>query len=73
MSKTNAGQGGTKYPWVQWFQRKKEFELIRGEHFKCLPHSMAQQMRNAAYRHGYRVSISIGKGLLKVRVVSRSI
>ena len=49
------------YPWEKWFERatKRRVSLNRGREFECLPHSMAQQLRNAAYRHRYKVSVDI--------------
>jgi len=47
-----------KYPWEQWFARKR-LRLVKGQQYDCQPHSMAQQVRNAAYDYGVRVSIQI--------------
>lgn len=45
-----------RYDWGRWFKRKR-FLLVRGIHYECLPHGMAQQVRNAAAERGLRVSI----------------
>lgn len=47
-----------KYPWKVWFKRKR-YILLKGKHFHCQPHSMAQLVRNQAHRRNRRVSISI--------------
>lgn len=57
--KKSAGQANVRYPWKKWLQRKRALTLRQGKDFDCLPHSFAQQMRNAGYRYGYRVSITV--------------
>lgn len=47
-----------RYPWEDWFSRKK-ITLIRGKHFFCQPHSMAQQIRNEARLYWVSISIEI--------------
>ncbi len=59
---------GFLYPWAKWF-KQKQWNLVKGKHFDVEPHSMAMQVRNAATRYGYKVSVSILKKGLKVRVV----
>lgn len=61
------------YPWSKWFKLKvgspvRQKTLIRGVHFDCMPHSMAQQVRNAAYKRGRRVSIQIEEDCLKITI-----
>lgn len=59
---------GRRYPWASWFSLKS-FSLIRGEDYDCLPHGMAQMVRNVAARRGLRVSVSLGEeGLIEVQV-----
>ena len=47
-----------RHPWDKWFKRKR-FKLIAGKHYDCMTHSMAQQVRNAAFDRGIEVSITI--------------
>ena len=47
-----------RHPWDDWF-RRKQFRLAKDNHYTCLPHSMAQQIRNEAQRRGLKVSIQI--------------
>ncbi len=54
------------YPWDDWFARKKPFVLKKGIDYKCQPHSMAQQVRNAALTRGVQVSIQIQGKILVV-------
>lgn len=49
-----------KYPWNKWFKRTK-FKLVKGTHYQILSHSMAQQVRNAAYRQGLTVKTEISQ------------
>jgi len=49
------------YDWDRWFS-KDRFLLTRGQDFTCLPHGMAQMIRNAAYARDRKVSISINEG-----------
>lgn len=58
-----------KYPWDVWFGRRS-FTLERGSHFDCLPHGMAQQVRNAAAARRKRVSVTIKQDVIWVEVVS---
>ena len=39
----------SRYPWGRWLKRKR-LVLVKGRDFDCQPHSMAQQVRNAAAR-----------------------
>lgn len=68
-TKTKSGQGGVRYPWDKWLRRKKPFRLTQGEDYQGLSHSMQQQVRNAAYRFGYRVSIQTKQDHLIVTVL----
>lgn len=56
------------YPWSKWFGRKR-FQLVRGKHYHCQPHSMSVQVRNAAANRGLWVSVRIREGLLTVEVL----
>lgn len=47
-----------RYPWERWFSKRK-FTLVKGRHYECQPHSMAQQVRSAASKYGCRVSIKL--------------
>lgn len=66
-------QGSVRYPWDQWFKRRK-FRLVRHRQFNCQCHSMGVQVRNAAAKRGIRISINIDEDTdsLSVTVVSRS-
>lgn len=44
------------YPWDDWFSRSK-FRVVEGRDFKCMPHSMMVQIRNAASSRGKSVSV----------------
>jgi hypothetical protein len=58
-----------RYDWDRWFSRDK-FSLMRGRDYYCLPHGMAQMIRNAAAARGKKVSIAIkesGDILVSVR------
>lgn len=57
-----------KYPWDQWF-KKKRFQLTEGDDFKCMPHSMLIQIRNAATSRGMSVSIKVKSGRKNVITV----
>ena len=47
-----------RHPWDSWFNRKR-FRLEKGVDYTCMPHSMAQQVRNAAFVRNVKVSIAI--------------
>lgn len=49
---------GRRYPWDRWFARRT-FTLVRGRHYDCLPHGMAQMVRNAAAGPKYRLRVSV--------------
>lgn len=61
-------KNGSIYPWKDWFKRKR-WHLIKGQHFWVEPYVMAMQVRNAASRYGYSVSLRVGKRDIKVKVV----
>lgn len=48
----------TKYNYDKLF-KKKRFVMKRGKDFECMPHSMAQQIRNAAQKQHPKPSVSI--------------
>jgi len=54
-----------RHPWDKWF-KSEGFTLLRGKQYQCMPHSMAQQIRNAAHRKQHRVSIKIAGDKLVV-------
>ncbi len=54
-----------KYPWDNWFSRK-QLRLVRGRDYTCMPHSMAQQIRNKATVVDKSVSIRIENEVLIV-------
>lgn len=57
---------GVRYPWDKWFARDK-FTLRRGEDFMCMPHGMAQAVRNTMDRFGWvAASIDIGEDSITV-------
>ena len=58
------------YPWERWFSQKS-FRIIRGKHFDCQVHGMAQQIRNAASYYGVGVSISVEAETVIVKVRRR--
>lgn len=56
-----------RYPWSSWFQQSA-FVLRRGVDFTCAPSTMAQQVRNAAWR--LKIHVSVGetpKGDLRIK------
>ena len=56
MSQQTVGQ--VRYPWEQWLSRKR-VRLQRGRDYHCMTHSMAVQIRTAAYRLRKKVSVLI--------------
>lgn len=59
------------YPWEEWFALS-EFTLVEGEHFRCKPIGMAQQVRdNATIRKlSTRVRLSLNEmGMTRIKVV----
>lgn len=46
------------YDWIKWFE-KDSVTLKYGKDFSCPTMSMTQQIRNAAYRNGYKVSLQV--------------
>jgi hypothetical protein len=59
------------YPWDDWLNRAM-FSLTRHEHFDCMPHSMAQMVRNVAAKKNKRVSITIEEDTIAVRVFDKT-
>lgn len=55
------------YPWGDWL-KKSAFTLKQGRDFDCMPHSMAQQVRNTARKYQKKVSVKIEEDTLKVTV-----
>lgn len=59
------------YFWADRF-RQKGFVLIAGVDYKGEAKSIAQQVRQWAYRHRYKVSVKIDRVTKNVRVTVRS-
>ena len=60
-----------RYPWDMWLKKKK-FTLVKGKDYRGMPHSMAQQIRNAAHSRNLKVSISIwDNGKIDVETTGR--
>ena len=62
MGSEKNGQGTKRYPWKKWLKlmaRPRGLTLEQGKDFTAMPHSMSQQVRNAAQRFGYAVSIKV--------------
>lgn len=57
-----------RHPWDKWFKRKR-FTLTRGKDFSGMPHAMSVQVRNAAQKRGYSVSVKIDENILLVERV----
>lgn len=55
------------YPWKKWFSAKQKI-LTKGKDFACQPHSMAQQVRNAARKYGKTVSVFIEDETVTIEV-----
>lgn len=45
-----------RYPWQKWFASSC-FVLTRGVEYDCLPHCMAQMVRNRAVKEGRVVGV----------------
>lgn len=68
MPKNKGGtKGGSIYPWKKWFKKRK-FTVEEGADYECMTHSMAQQIRNAAYRHRVHVSLTLHHNSIDVEV-----
>lgn len=57
-SRFDHGSDVVRHPWDYWLKRRV-ITLSKGVHFDCQPHSMAQQVRNAAFARGISVSVGI--------------
>lgn len=62
----------TRYPWNEWFS-EDHFTLRKGDDFDCEVHSMGVQIRNAAYKRKFKVSVHLNAtdGLIEVFVRQR--
>jgi hypothetical protein len=64
-----------RYPWDRWFSQGHftlRYREKAGQNtFLCQPHSMSQQVRNAAVRRGLHVSIKITPDCVDVTVISK--
>lgn len=59
------------YNWLKWFE-KGTVVLKYGKDFTCPTMSMTQQIRNAAYRNGYKVSLQVAASKdIKIRVTRK--
>ena len=59
---------GRRYPWEAWFS-KPGFTLDRGRDYACMPHGMAQMVRNNAAARGLHVHLTIAEsGRIEVTV-----
>lgn len=58
-----------RYPWEKWFASRRTVRLTRGIDFDCLPHGMAQQIRNEAKHRNKNVSISIVEQTILLRIL----
>ena len=47
------------YPWPEWLRAGQEITLVKGKHFTCQGHGLAQQFRRRAAAVGLKVSISV--------------
>ena len=63
MNRFNAND--VRHPWNRWFRRRR-FQLVRGEDYRCQPHAMSVQVRNAAAKRNLRVSVQIEEGVLTI-------
>lgn len=59
-----------KYDWSELFNGEGRV-YVRGVDFDCLPYGMMRNVYQAARRHGYRVSVSVGVDSVTVRVLGR--
>jgi hypothetical protein len=50
-----------RYPWNEWLTlaRKGPIELIKGQHFECLPHGMMRNARHALGKAKLKASIKV--------------
>ncbi len=60
--------GYFSYPWAKWLKGTRKL-LKRHRDFDCLPHVMAQQVRNVATRRNLKVSIKIEEEQLKITII----
>lgn len=56
-----------KYPWDRWLSQTR-FKIVRGKHYDCMPHVMALQIRNEAFKRERKVSIRIVEETITVQV-----
>ncbi len=55
----------TRHPFDKWF-KQKNFNLVKGKHFKCRVYCMNVQLRNAAAKRNIRLSINVDGNTLHV-------
>jgi hypothetical protein len=55
-----------RYPWPKWLTPEKRSLLKKGRDYDCQPHSMAQQIRNAAAKRDVVVSIHIDGEVISI-------
>lgn len=63
----NSRQAPVRHPWREWFGLGA-FTIERGTHYTCRTDTMAQQVRNAAARLKYKVTLSISDDANSVSV-----
>jgi hypothetical protein len=64
---TTPNKYARRYNWEKIFGRKSSV-LRRGVDYNGLDNSFAVHVRLAAKRYGYRVSVSLGEGCVKITV-----
>jgi hypothetical protein len=68
--KPGPGRGHKLYDWQRWFAQDR-IKLQRGVHYLVPEASFVQQVRNAAYRLGYKIDVQLGYDHCVVYVRSR--
>jgi hypothetical protein len=69
---TTPNKYARRYDWEKIFGRKSSV-LRRGKDYNGLDHCFAVHTRLAAKRYGYRVSVSVGDGFVRITVNGRKI
>lgn len=72
-SLARARKHGRRYPWDDWFAQS-QFVLRHGNDYSCMPHGMAQMVRNVASRLGVKVRLRLsGEGRIDVTVLRNGV
>lgn len=58
----------SRYPWAQWFSRKRPFVLVHGVDFTIQPHGMAQMIRDKVTKRDDIAGVSIKFNGLNLQV-----